>query len=59
MSDKVITQQSGFLKKVEYGDDIMADLGFNIGEDIAVSGGRLLILAFIEVKHNCRKRKLR
>ena len=44
MSDKVITQQSGFLKKVEYSDDIMA--GY-------------LSLHFLEVKHNCRKRKLR
>ena len=44
MSDKVITQQSGFLKKVEYSDDIMADRGFNV--DIAVSGGWLLIPAF-------------
>lgn len=57
MSDKVITQQSGFLKKVEYSDDIMADRGFNVG--IAVSGGRYLSLHFLEVKHNCRKRKLR
>ena len=50
VSDKVITQQSGFLKKVEYGDDIMADRGFNVGEDIAVSGGRLLIPAFTRGK---------
>ena len=50
MSDKVITQQSGFLKKVEYGDDIIADRGFNVGEDIAVSGGRLLIPAFTRGK---------
>lgn len=50
MSDEVITQHSGFLQKVEYGDDIMADRGSNVGEDIAVSGGWLLIPAFTRGK---------
>ena len=58
MSDKVITQQSTFLKKVEYGDDIKADSGFNIHEDIAISGGRLLIPAFTRGKAQLSQEKV-
>ena len=47
MSDKVITQQCGILKKVEYGDEIMADRGFNVS---AVCGAKLLIPAFTRGK---------
>lgn len=50
VSDKVITQQSGFLKMVDYGDYIMADRGFNVGEDPALSGAKLLIPAYTKGK---------
>ena len=42
MSDKVITQQCGFLEKVEAGDIILADRGFNVHDDIAIQGARLV-----------------
>lgn len=37
---KVITQQC-FLSKVEPDDEIMADRGFSIGDDLAMCGARL------------------
>lgn len=43
-------QQSGILKKVEYGDEIMADCGFNVGKDFAVCGAMQLIPAFTRCK---------
>jgi hypothetical protein len=36
VSDKVLTQQSGFLNKLEYGYVILADWGFTITDDIGV-----------------------
>ena len=36
VSDKVITQKSGFLDKISYGDVVMADRGFNIADDLAI-----------------------
>lgn len=46
VSDKVITQRCGFLQKIENGDQVMADRGFNIEEDLAMCGAKLLIPAF-------------
>ena len=50
VSDKVITQQSGFLDHINYGDVVMADRGFNIQDDLAVRGAELLIPAFTRQK---------
>ena len=36
MSDKVLTQQSGFLDMLEHGDTVLADRGFTIADDIAL-----------------------
>lgn len=35
ISDKEITQKSGFLDKIEYGDWVMADRGFNVSDELA------------------------
>lgn len=50
VSDKVITKQCGFLDHLTYGDSIMADRGFNIEEDLAFCGAKLLIPAFTRGK---------
>ena len=48
--DKVITQKSGFLDKIKYGDVVMADRGFNIHDELAINGARLEIPAFTKGK---------
>ena len=50
VSDKVITQKSGFLDKIKYGDVVMADRGFNIPDELAINGARLEIPAFTKGK---------
>ena len=50
VSDKEITRKCGFLDFVEYGDDIMADRGFNVADDLALCGARLLIPAYTRGK---------
>ena len=46
VSDKVITQQCGFLNLMDSGDVILADRWFNVHDDIAITGGKLQILPF-------------
>ena len=50
MSDKIITQCSGFLELLEQGDIILADRGFTISDDIALFGAKLKIPAFTRGK---------
>ena len=45
-SDKVITQQCGFLNYLEYGDEVLADHGFNIADEVAQVCARLEIPSF-------------
>ena len=47
MSDKVITQECGFLDHIEPGDVILADRGFNIS---AIRGAKLEIPSFTKGK---------
>lgn len=49
-SDKVITQKSGFLDKISYGDVIMADRGFNVTDELAVIGAHLEVPAYTKGK---------
>ena len=42
-SDKYITEHSGYLRKLCYGDVVLADRGFNISDSIAVTGATLAI----------------
>ena len=50
VSDKVITQESGFLDHIEPGDVILADRGFLIGDELAVRRAKLEIPAFTKGK---------
>lgn len=49
-SDKVITQRSGYLDKIQCGDQVLADRGFLIAEDLANRGATLIIPAFTKGK---------
>ena len=49
-SDKVITLDSGFLGKLEHGDEILADRGFLIREELASVGATLRIPSFTKGK---------
>ena len=49
-SDKVITQNCGFLQLVEHGDLILADRGFNIADDLGVFGASLVVPSFTKGK---------
>ena len=49
-TDKHITHHSGFLSKVEYGDVIIADRGFDIANDLGIHGACLEIPSFMKGK---------
>ena len=50
ISDKVITNKSGFLNLLEHGDLVLADRGFLISEELAAHGASLAIPAFTKGK---------
>ena len=50
MSDKVITQQFGFLERIDPRDFALADHGFNIHDELATRGTKLEISAFTRRK---------
>ena len=58
VSDKVITQQCGFLDLIDPGDVILADRGFNVHDDIAIRGGRLEIPAFTKGKKQLSREEI-
>lgn len=45
VSDKYLTQRSGFLPLLEPGDTVMADRGFDVEEDLSIYGAKLAIPA--------------
>ena len=57
VSDKVITQESGFLDHIEPYDLILADRGFNVSDEIAIRQAKLDLPAFTKGKNSCQKRK--
>lgn len=57
-SDKLITQQSGFLDLLEYGDLVLADRGFLIEEELASRGARLAIPSFTKGKNQLSMRQV-
>ena len=50
VSHKYITQHSDFLHRIESGDMVLADRGFNVAEDLAFYGAKLEIPAFTKGK---------
>ena len=50
ISDQPITLQSGFLKKFTFGDLVLADMGFNLHDEIALAGAVLKIPCFTKGK---------
>ena len=55
-SDRFITETSGILNKIQPGDSIMADKGFNIGDLLVGQGSRLVIPPFLKDKGKFSKR---
>lgn len=67
-TDKFITHHSGFLRKIEHGDVILADRGFDITDDLCIYGTYLEIPSFMrgkkqlsmkEVEHSKKIAKVR
>ena len=58
VSDKEITQKCGFLDKLEYGDCVLADRGFNVADDLAVHGVKLLMPSFTKGKDQLSKKEV-
>lgn len=50
VSDKEITNRCGFLDLIENGDQVLADRGFTVGEEVACKGGVLIIPSFTKGK---------
>ena len=47
ISDKELTQKSGLIEKLQHGDVIMADNGFNIQEMLACEGLKVNVPPFM------------
>ena len=58
VSDKEITDKSGFYDKLEYGDLVLADRGFLIQEELAIRGASLAIPAFTKGKKQLSQREV-
>lgn len=54
-SDKEITVQSGFLDKLQPGDQVMADKGFNLIDELSSVGAELIRPAFLDKKGSSLK----
>ena len=68
VSDKTITQESGFLQLLDPGDVVLADWSFTIADDVGLFGAKLEIPAFTrgkkqltqwEVEYSARLAKVR
>lgn len=58
VSDKQLVLLPDFTKKLEYGDAVMADRGFNVTEELAVLGVTLVVPAYPKGKTSFPKLKL-
>lgn len=58
VSDKVITQKSGFLDLLDPGDTVLADRGFTISEDLRLHGAKLEIPSFTRGKSQLTQREV-
>ncbi len=57
-SDKTITLESNFLRKLQPGDVVLADRGFTVAEDLAVYGAQLKIPSFTTGKQQLPQREV-
>lgn len=57
-SDKFVTENCGFLDKLQMGDAVMADRGFLIEEEIKRRGAELHIPAFTKGKSQLHPREI-
>lgn len=58
ISDKEITEKSGFYDKLEHGDLVLADRGFLISEELAARGASLAIPPFSKGKAQFSQREV-
>ena len=58
ISDKELTRQSGLMDKLQPGNSVMADRGFDIMEDLALLGVKLIIPPFLRGKSQLDHREL-
>ena len=58
LSDKVITQRSGFLDLLEFGDQVMADRGFLVADDLASHNASLVIPSFTRGKNQVSQKEV-
>ena len=58
VSDKVITQESNFLRHLQQDDVVLADRGFTIADDLAIHGAKLEIPAFTRGKSQLKQREV-
>ena len=58
VSDKEITQKCGFLNLLEYGDEVLADRGFNVVDDLAVCGAKLLFPSSTKGKNQLSQKEI-
>lgn len=49
-TDKYIIHHIGFLNKMEHGDIMLVDEGFDIADDLGIHGARLEIPSFVRLK---------
>ena len=53
-----MTQRSGFLDLLEYDNQVLADRGFPVADDIANHNGTLVIPAFTKVKDQLSQKEI-
>jgi hypothetical protein len=53
VSNKEITLKSGYIYKLSHGDEVLADRGFLVSEEIAAHGVTLRMSSFTRGKNNC------
>ena len=56
--DRHLTVNSGFLRRLNYGDLILADRGFDIVDDLAMVGASLAIPPFTKGKPQLSQREV-
>ena len=57
-SDKVITNQSGYLDMINHGDVVLADRGFLNPDELASRGAELMIPTFLKGNHQLSAREV-